>query len=304
MINSQVAFSDSATERFRRGVRKTMKLDNHMTEKLVLQYTEVNTELEKFHEQRLDIAVKQRLDTEVKQRAHIKPQDPVIKLDQCKQRTLSLEKELARQAELIHSLAAQLQEVTSTAWLDLDSVQEKLDQYKTELSTGDTDGFYHHMQHIVDYLTNNSDLVIPDDTDDRPTLHLPPIHQKKPRIEIQVWSVDGRRSHVGSNAATPLGRRNVKSPATGKHLTTATKSKRRPPSAVRSVSQACASVTRPLSQVGSSVTRPLSRQPSQGCFSVTRPGSGQTGQTRHLNNKQSLLQKPASRVFLLTPPPV
>ena len=281
MINSQVAFPDSATERFRRGVKKTMKLSNHMTEKLVVQYTEVNTELEKFHEQRLDI--------EVKQRACIEAQDQVIKLGQCKQRTLSLQKELDRQTELTRSLAARLQEVTSTAWLDLDSVQRKLDQYKMELSMGETDGFYHHMQHIVEYLTNNSDLVTTDDTADKSTLHLPPIHQKKPRIEIQVWSVDGR-SHVGSNAATPLGKRNVKSPATGKRLTTATKSMRRPPSAVRPVSQGC-----------SSVTRPVSRKVSQGCSSVTRPVSGQT---THLNNKQSLLQKPASRVLLLTTPPV
>jgi len=132
-----------------------------MTKQLVQNFTESNTQLDKFHEQRVGI-----LTTLTETKVTQLEEQLRRKLAQCRWRSASittkhkaliqsLERQLSRQTELIQTLTAQLQQVTSAARLDLDNVQQKLDQFMGELSPGQGGDFCRHMQYVVNYLNNN-----------------------------------------------------------------------------------------------------------------------------------------------------
>ena len=143
--------SDSATERFRRGI--THRCNIEMRKQLVQNFTESNTELEKFHETRVTQLEEQLRKKLVQCRWRCNSINTKYKA--LVERTQSLERELGRQTELMQTLTARLQQVTSAARLDLDNVQQKLDQFKGELSSGQGGDFCRHMQYVVNYLNNN-----------------------------------------------------------------------------------------------------------------------------------------------------
>lgn len=262
-----------------------------MTEKLVRNYTDSNAELERFHEQRLDVLKTQSGHRQTLTRIAAledRLRKKQAELDECAKGFRLLKTELGRQTELTRSLAARLQQVTS-APLDLCNVQKKLDHFKAELSTGQVDGFYCHIQVVIDYLRNNDGNTV--------TIDTRVFDHRADQLDHRADQLDHRFDRCNRPLETPRINIELHVPRTRDDVTRPQQEKK---DKMRNAKLPRISSSKPRARRPSPATRPKSCNNSM----RNRPGSDQANCIEYFYNKQSLPKKPQPRECLLTPPPL